>query len=331
MKLRNTECGMRNEGVRARCRFVAVVAMMFLVAGCATPPPPSPEKTELSRVTTTARMAYEQGSASQAARLYVRALKMARVQDDPVEIGNNAYNLAACLIAIEKYDDARSLLREAKREFERAKRPIPAIVLLDAKAARLQGKADEALALADQVLVFLKEGDGGAYPLQVFLFKTQVACDRGDVAVAKLELVKAQKELKTHDDPILKADAVGVAGRIALLEGNPSRAAQEYDRQADYFKRAKKYREMALSLGLAGQAYQDASIFLPAVDRFYRSARSLYAQGDELAALKMVEAALSSGEKTGDQDSLARTKAFFDEIKKQVEDSKPKSSEAAKP
>jgi tetratricopeptide (TPR) repeat protein len=305
--------------------------MMLLVAGCSTPPPPSPEKTELSRVTTTARMAYEQGSASQAARLYVRALKMARVQDDPVEIGNNAYNLAACLIALEKYDDARNLLREAKREFERAKRPISAIVLLDAKAARLQGRADEALALADQVLVFLKEGDGGAYPLQVSLFKTQVACDRGNVAVAKLELAKAQKELKTHDDPILKADAAGAAGRIALLEGNPSRAAQEYDRQAEYFKRAKKYREMALSLGLAGQTYQDASIILSAVDRFYRSARSLYAQGDELAALKMVEAALASGEKTGDQDSLARTKAFFDEIKKQVEDSKPKSSEAAKP
>ena len=63
------------------------------------------------------------------------------------------------------------------------------------------------------------------------------------------------------------------------------------------------------------------------MDRFYRSARSLYAQGDELAALKMVEAALASGEKAGDQDSLLRTKALFEEIKKQVEDSKPKSSE----
>ena len=313
-------------------RFTLGMTVVILaLTGCATPPPPSPEKTELSRVTTTAHKAYEQGSASQAARLYIRALKMARVQDDVVEIGNNAYNLAACLIALEKYDDARNLLREAKCEFERAKRPIPAIVLLDAKAARLQGKADEALALADQVLVFLKERDGGAYPLQVFLFKAQVACDRGDVAAAKLELAKAQKELKTHDDPILKADAAGVDGRIALLEGNPSRAAQEYDRQAEYFQCAKKYREMALSLGLAGQAYREASMYLPAVDRFYRSARSLYAQGDELAALKRVEAALASGEKTGDQDSLRRTKALFDEIKKQVENSKPKASEAAKP
>jgi tetratricopeptide (TPR) repeat protein len=294
-----------------------LVALMF--SGCSTPPKPNPEKTELSRVTTTARKAYEQGSPSQAARLYVRALKMARVQDDPVEIGNSAYNLAACLIAIEKYDDARSLLREAKREFERAKRQVTMILLLDAKAARLQGNADEALALAGQVLASLKDGEGGTYPLQVALLKTQIACDRGDAAMSKVEFTKAQKELQGTDDPILKADASGVAGRIALLDNDPARAAQEYDRQADYYKRAGKYHEMALSLGTAGQAYLDANILLPSVDRFYRSARSLYAQGDELAALKMIEAALAAGEKAGDQDSLMRTKALFDEIKKQVD------------
>jgi tetratricopeptide (TPR) repeat protein len=206
------------------------------------------------------------------------------------------------------------------------------ILLLDAKAARLQGHADEALALADKVLASLKEGEGGTYPLQVSLLRTQIACDRGDVAMSKAEFAKAQKELQGTDDPILKADASGVAGRIALLENDPARAAQEYDRQADAYKRAGKYRDMALSLGAAGQAYLDANILLPSADRFYRSARSLFAQGDELAALKMVEAALGAGEKSGDQDSLMRTKALFDEIKKKVDDSQPKPPpEAAKP
>ena len=307
----------------------ALVVLLF--SGCSTPPPPSPEKTELSRVTTAARTAFEMGSASQAARLYVRALKMARVQDDPVEIGNNAYNLAACLIAIEKYDDARSMLREAKREFERAKRPVSMIILLDAKAARLQGNGNDALSLADQVLASLKQGDGGTYPLQVALLRTQIACDRGDAAMAKAEFAKAQKELQGNDDPILRADASGVAGRIALLENDPARAAQEYDRQADSYKRAGKYRDMALSLGSAGQAYLDANILVPSVDRFYRSARSLHAQGDELAALKMVEAAIASGEKAGDQESLMRTKALFEEIKEQVEDEKTAAPKDANP
>jgi hypothetical protein len=67
------------------------------------------------------------------------------------------------------------------------------------------------------------------------------------------------------------------------------------------------------------------------VDRFYRSARSLHAQGDELAALKMIEAGLSAGEKAGDQDSLTRTKALFDEIKKQVEGEKTEEQREAKP
>jgi len=114
--------------------FLAVFLVAMLLNACSSTKPATPAQTEMSRVTTTARMAYEQGSVSQAARLYVRALKMARVQDDPVEMGNNAYNLAACMIALGKYDDARNLLREAKREFERAKRSAPSIFLLDAKA-----------------------------------------------------------------------------------------------------------------------------------------------------------------------------------------------------
>ena len=303
----------------------AVLASLLIAAfsaGCSTPPPPSPEMTELSRVTTAARAAFEKGSASQAARLYARSLNMARVQDDPVEIGNNAYNLAACLIDIGEYGSARSFLREAKREYERLKRPVTMVLLLDAKAARLQGNADEAIALADQVLASLKPGDGGTYPLQVALLRTQIACDRNDIPLSKAEFAKAQKELQATEDLTLKAEAAGVAGRIALLENDPARAAQEYDRQADCYRRAGKYRDMALSLGAAGQAYLNSNILVPSVDRFYRSARSLYAQGDELAALKMVEAALASGEQAGDQESLVRTRALFEEIKKEVEGGK---------
>ncbi len=291
-------------------------------AGCSTPPPPSPEKIELSRVTKAARAAFEKGSASQAARLYARALNMARVQDDPVEIGNNAYNLAACLIDIGEYGSARSFLREAKSEYERLKRPATMALLLDAKAARLQGNADEAVALADEVLASLKPGDGGAYPLQVALLKTQIACDRNDISLSKAEFEKARNELRATEDLTLKAEASGVAGRIALLENDPARAAQEYDRQADGYRRAGKYRDMALSLGAAGQAYLKADVLVPAVDCFYRAARSLYAQGDEFAALKMIEAALASGEQAGDRESLVRIRALFEEIKKEVEDGK---------
>lgn len=300
----------------------AALCVVLALAGCSTPPPPSPEKTELARVTTTARTAFEQGSVSQAARLYIRALKMARMQDDSAEIGNNAYNLAACLIALGRYDDARSLLREAKREFERAKRPVTMLLLLDAKAARLQGHADEALALAGQVLTSLKPGKAGTYSLQVYLLKTQIACDQGNVSAAKAEFANVEKDLKGAGDLVLKAEASGIEGQIARLENDPGRAAQKYDQQADIFKRAKKYHDMALALGTAGQAYLDAHILLPSVDRFYRAARSLYAQGDELAALKMIESAMVAGEKAGDQDSLIRTKALFDEIKEQVKDEK---------
>lgn len=318
MRMRNAECGMRNGewGMGVAAAFLAGL----LVAGCATAPKAKPVDPQLSRLTSAARVMFERGSAGSAARLYLRALDKARAADDPFEIGKTAYNLGACMIEMGQYDEARGLLKEAEVEFKRTDREIADIVLLDAKAARLAGRYDEAVQRAEEVLPAVETGDEDAYRAQVHLLKAQVACDRGEAAWARKELGKAEKTLEGLSDVMLEAEAAGAAGRVLLLERSPGKAATEFDRQANLYKKAGRYRPMAQALGRAGQAFAEANDPFHAGDRFYRSARSLFAQGDDVGALKMMDAGLAAAEKCSDKDSIERTAALFKEIRKKAEE-----------
>lgn len=287
---------------------------LLLLTGCSSPKPESSVDPELSRVTATARQSFDKGSPAQAARLYLRALNMARSADDAFEIGNNAYNLGACMIAMEKYADARALLSEARREFERLQRDPADLILLEAKAALGQRELDAAVALADQVVPAAKSGVA-RHRVLVALLKARVACERGDTVGARLELSRVQRELDAGKDPVVQAEAAGVSGQVCTMENDPGKAALAYDLQAESFRRAARYGDMALALGRAGQSYAAAGILVPAGDRFYRAGRSLFAQADELEALKMVEAALNAAEASGSKDALQRTMALFEEIK----------------
>ena len=308
-----------------------IACCVLLAAGCSTTKPARVVNPEIAAFADLARDAYDRSAFEQSARLYARALAKARAADDALEIGNNAYNMAACLIALERYSEAREPLREACREFERIGTEVSAAELLDAKAARLEGKQDEAQQIANQVLGELKPGKNPAYRAQAMIVRAQIACDRRDADAARAELLSAQKEMKKLKNPYLAAAIFGVNGRIALIEKEPAKAAAEFDSEADLCRDAGKYRDMAMALGRAGQAYADADNAAAAADRFHRAARSFFAQGDELASLKMIESALKSAEKAGDKAALLRTTSLFEEIKKQVEASKPVGSGEAKP
>ncbi|MFH0952712.1 MAG: hypothetical protein V1873_00100 [Verrucomicrobiota bacterium] len=314
-------------------RSQSTVALLtaLLLTGCATSKPAHKTDPELARLANTARTAFDRGSVEQATRLYGRALDMARAQDDAIEAGNNAYNLAACMISLGKNDDARALLEEARKEFERAGRVPANILLLEAKVARSMGRLDDASALVDQVLPsFGKSAPSDAHRVQVALLKAHIACDRKDVAAARAALDEARATLRRASDNFLEAEASGASARISLVANDPAKAGAAYDAQAEWYRKAQKYRDMALATGRAGRAYEDAAVLIVAGDRYYRSARSLFAQGDDVAALKTVERALGIAERTSDKDLLARTTSLFNEIRQRAKGKSP-APEPAKP
>ncbi len=300
------------------------VAILMLV-GCAAKKPAMTTDPELSRVAGVARMSFEQGSLEQSARLYARALRIARKMDDAREVGSNAYNLAACLAELGRYPEALGYLHEAQAEFDRAGRPLADVLLLKAKIALLDGRYDEALSYGDQVVPAAQKPGQDSYAVQVMLLRTDVAIARGSMAEAQAEFDRAKKEVQRIRDPLLNAQAAGVEGRILQLAGSFTQAAEGFDRQAELLRGVARFREMAHALGRAGEAYQQAGLFAPAGDRFYRAARSLYAQGDDLMALKMIQAALAAGEKSGDENAFRSIAALFEEVRARVENSVKKS------
>ena len=309
--------------------WMACGAGLCLFAGCASPKPAATTDPELSRVAGVARLSFEQGSLEQSARLYARALRMARKTDDAREIGSNAYNLAACLAELGRYPEALGFLEEARGEFARAERSQADLLLLEARIALLSGQFSDALAIAEQVLPAAAKGNVPSYRVQVMLLRADVALARGAAEVARVELDDAKKDLQKQRDALLNAQAAGVEGRVLLATGAPADAAKMFDRQAGLLKSDARFREMALTLARAGEAYQQAEAFTKAGDRFYRAARSLYAQGDQLEALKMIQAALAAAEKSGDEKFLKRIATLFEEVRHRVESVKKPPAESS--
>jgi len=258
-------------------RFVIALAFLTLVGCAAAPTATGPhEDKELSRVSHLARAAFEDGATARAADLYRQALNRALAMDDATAIGNAAYNLALCRIILGQLDQARAVLADAKAAFRRSGSNPADVLLLEATIAQRQGQWDQALSLTDQVL---SASPDESQRFQVALLQGTVACQQGDAARARAALAEADQHHITN--AALRAARERLAGNIFGWEGNPAEAAAAWDRAAAWFQKAEHYRDMALTLRRAGEAYREAGDTQRAEDRLFRAQRSLAAQGEK--------------------------------------------------
>ncbi len=257
-------------------RFLIVLALLAHV-GCATSPTVPPQDQELSRTSDLARAAFEDGAVARALDLYRKALTRATAMDDAPAIGNAAYNLALCQILLGQLEQASAALAEARAACQRSGSNPADVLLLEATVAQRQGRLEQALSLADQVRAASPDEND---LFQATLLKGTIACQQDDPAGARTALVEADKHHVA--DAALLAARERLAGNILLLEGNPAEAAAAFDRAVALFRTAKHYRDMALALRRAGEAYQQAGDTRCAEDRLWRARRSLAAQGEKV-------------------------------------------------
>lgn len=307
----------------AVARTLPTVAVL-LVTGCAAPPRPVVPAwdVEFARLNETARAAYERGSLPTACTLYEQALAHARALDAAAEIGDSAYNLAACRMALGEDEQARVLLREAEAELTRAKADLADVLLVAAKLARRQGRREDARRFAEQVLF-----DPGSVPTdsqraEVALLQGGLACEDGDGARAKVALEEATRQISALCDvqsrTQLRAAREKVAGRIRLLEKRPAEAAECFDREAEFLQRARQASQMAHALLRSGESWRDAGQPAVAADRFFRAARSRFAQGHKEEAMKSVELSLELAAEAGDDALKQRALQLASEIQNPV-------------
>jgi len=297
-------------------RAAAALLLAGGLAGCAAPRAARPVDPALTLIAHAARQAFDRGAVESAAGQYTRALARARAADDAAEISNNAYNLAVCLLIMGQPDPARPLLQEARAEARRAGRPAVDAALLEVKAARQQGHAAEAARLAAALLAEPAVQKTPAWRLAALTLQAQLDFDAGRHPTQDL----AQIRILALDqpDPGLRADVENLMGRAALADQESRRAAQAFDREAHWLQQGGRFREMAQALARAGAAFAAAGQPAPAADRLYRAARSLWAQGDAVGALRQIEPAFAAARAARDADLQQRVAELFAAIKQSV-------------
>jgi tetratricopeptide (TPR) repeat protein len=151
--------------------------------------------------------------------------------------------------------------------------------------------------------------------LQADLIRAHLACDSGNLAGAERLLIQAEGWLPPSPEPLQLARINEVAARIFQLSNRYPLAADHYDRQAIYLRQARQYREMADALNRSGDLWLEAGDIGQAGDRYYRAARSLIAQGDSLAALRIIEKVVNH-DQTGlsESDRLKDIADLFKEL-----------------
>ncbi len=297
---------------------LTMLCLLFLF-GCSTSRPARTVDPELSRTALSARRAFDRGRVEDAARLYGRALNQARSMDDAPEIANNAYNLAVCRVVLEDYAEAKALLEEARGEYEREGESPADLDLLEANIALREGEPDTAQVLLESAL---SRELAPTERLDFIILRGRVALSRGEIDAARTDLKEVRDRIDDETDPLQRAEVAGLAGEVLSREGDYSAAAEEFDRRTDLLRKGNQYGEMALAEKRAGEAWREAGKPTEAAERFFRAARSLYAQGDLPASLRTIEEALAAAEAGGAKALQVKIVALFNEIKETVESAK---------
>jgi tetratricopeptide (TPR) repeat protein len=234
--------------------------------------------------------------------------------DDPREVADAAYNLAACLIGLNQLDRARSLLHEAEWDLGRIGGNTDDAILLEAKVLRQQGKLADAQALTDRLIAEPRPAGSPGPAIGVYILRGRLALERHDVAKAKRELATAQSAFKDGTDASMAAGIAGLSGRIALEESRPADAAQQFDAQTALLQKAGFYSDMSWALSHAGDAYLVAGRPDTAADRLYRAARCAYALGNTTQAHQWIDRASEAADAAKLPDLSGRIQNLKDEM-----------------
>ncbi len=309
-------------GTRGRCpaigpwrsvfRFPFSVLLLAL-AGCASAPrtAPAPVDPLMTQWTQSAQQAFALRSYGRAAQFFELALQRARAMDDARQTADQSYNLAASLLLAGRPADALAYLSGAEGEYRRLRRDRGPALLLRARALRATGATDDARRALDELLILNSPHE---VQCQGWLLVGQIEADAGRTDECAKALARARAFLT--DDPALRAGVALLAGRLALLKGDPRNAALEFDKEAEFMRRAGRYADMAQALSRAGDAYAARGEAAAAANRHYRAARSWHGQGDAVNALRSVERALAQATGGEDPPWAAEVSELFEEIRR---------------
>lgn len=305
--VRRQRTGDRGQGTGGRGRWIAAVAL-GLAAGCAAPKVAQFTDADWVSHITTGKGAYKRGDARRAAEAFGRAEQRARALDDADALAVAAVNRATCLQADGKAAEAKAGIDEALADARVASARRAELQVAAARAELALGKSDEAIVRIDEAL---KLKPAPALRAQALLAKSGAELAQENSAAATRALADMSAKEWVALPASLQAEQAEMRAAIAAAEKKPKDASARQDEAADLWKKAGRLPDMARALAAAGRQALAADDPAGAADRFYRSARSLWAQGLRPEALRVLEEGVAVAERLDDESVAKKMGELF--------------------
>ena len=275
----------------------AALWVVLLAAGCAAPQAQFTDADWVSHATT-GRGAYERGDYRRAADAYGRAQERARALDDADALAVAAVNRALSLVAAGQAAAAVAAVDEALMDARISKSRRAELLAAGARAELAGKKPEAAVARAEDALKLDPEP---ALRAQILLAKGAAELAREDAGMATKVLEGLSAKEWGRLPTSLRAEEKELLAKIATAGNRPAEAMARLDEAAVHWKEATRLPEMARALAEAGRQAKASGDLAGACDRFYRAARSLWAQEIRPEAARTLEEGVSCAEQLEDE------------------------------
>ena len=283
--VRSQETGVRSQnGGRKPGRWTVLLAVV-LVAGCAAPRVQFSDGDWVSHITT-GRGCYDRGDFRRGADAFGRAQERARALDDAEALAVSAVNRAVCLQQVGRAEEALAGVEEVLADARVSSARQMELQVAGARAELALGRLDNARMRAAVVL------NSNPPPM----LRAQALLVQGGADVAQMEAAAAEQILAKLAPAAwgqlpasLRAEQAELEARIAAMLESPDGAWKWQDEAAQLWQDAGRLPEMARALAAAGRQARAAGAPAAASDRFWRAARSLWAQGLRDEAAQVLE------------------------------------------
>ena len=282
--------------------------LLGLGAGCAAPKAQFTDAEWVSH-SATGRGCYERGDYGRGAEAYGRAERRAQALDDADALAVAAVNRAVCLLAAGEAEPALAGVTDALADARVSPGRRAELQVAGARAEVALGRFEAAQA---RIAGVLKSNPPPVLRAQALLAQSAAELALGNPAGAGDVLEKGLSAGAWAGlPPLLRAEHAVRLGEIAAVEKRPAEAAARQDEAAALWKQAGRLPEMARALAEGGRQAQAAGDWAGACDRFYRAARSLWAQGLQPDAVRVLEEGVECAEQLDDEDVGKKLAALF--------------------
>jgi len=268
-------------GLKLRCltRWLCVLGLIGLINGCGAKELAKPSEVRApTRLMQSGQRAYHADRYQVATETFTSAADRADAGLNRSAAINARCWQAAALLRRGDADEALTIIdaAEAIRRSAEPGNPLPPeltsrLILLRVVALLEQGEPQAARNAMDRLA-----------PLPSDSPVPRIDLLRGRIAVALGELDTAQQTLgqvqrASADAPAIRAELLGLRGRIASKRGRHDQAAAWFQQQARRLKRQQDHFAAAIALGQAGEAYAQADQPEQAAHHLARAGRALQA------------------------------------------------------